>query len=235
MRVTDSRIQGFDRLFCRYLTWLVRRSFGAVWVTKSSSTLPDGGYIAVANHTSWWDGFIPAIVHKMCLPKSNFSIMMSQAELRRFPFFRWGGAFAVDAASARRAKAAIEYAADEAARGSGVWIFPQGQIMNEWSGMRFTSGFAHAARLSSRPIVPVAMRFVMRAGQRPEAFINIGRPQGWHGRQTVWETEDAVRRLLSEIAVSIQENVVSRTHRLLFVPSAGVDDRVSSLFARFKQ
>ncbi len=102
--------------------------------------------------------------------------MMSDAELRRFAFFRWAGAFSVDASSPRAARAAVLYAGEQAQQGAGVWIFPQGVLGRGTAPSAFTSGFVHAARAANAPIVPVAMVFRMLDKQRPEAFVDIGQP-----------------------------------------------------------
>ncbi len=62
------RHPGFERFFFAYLRWLLRRSFAAVWVRCGAAPFPTSGYIAAANHTSWWDGFVPYVLQRLATP-----------------------------------------------------------------------------------------------------------------------------------------------------------------------
>lgn len=216
------RLHGFDACFTWYLRGLVRRNFSRIWCA-GTDLLPHGGYVAAANHHSWWDGLIPYYLHRMQEPGRPFALMMSDAELRRFPYFRLGGAFSIDASSVRAARDAILYAAAQARAGAAVWIFPDGELRAARSPLRFTSGFVHAARDGGVPIVPVAMRFVMRSRQRPEAFVRFG-PALQPGRAACGRTEDAVAQMLEQIDRSIERGAVQRDFALVTTGRAGVDD-----------
>ena len=220
------RVRGFDDVFERYLRWLVRRSFATVWIHRDAASLPQSGYVAAANHSSWWDGFLPFLLHRHGKPSRPFALMMSEAELRKFPFFRWGGAFSVDASSPRAARDAILYAGDQARSGAAVWIFPQGRFASGAS--NFSSGFVHAARHGGVSIVPIALRFTMLQRQRPEAFIDVAPPLTPDGRNAARACERAVAERLARIdAIAAGGNVAAH-----FVPfvlgSAGVDRGIAS-------
>ena len=220
------RLRGFDSCFTFYLRSLVRSSFARVW-TSGVETLPEhGGYVAAANHHSWWDGLVPYLLHRVQQPQRPFALMMSDAELRRFPYFRFGGAFSVDASSVRAASEAIAYAADEARGGAAVWIYPDGILMPPAAPPRFTGGFVHAARAAGVPIVPVAMRFVMLQRQRPEAFVRFGAPLA-ATRDARELAQDAVEQLLGEIDAAIERGSIQRTFTCALTGKSGVDDRLA--------
>lgn len=216
------RIRGFESCFTFYLHGLIRRNFSRVW-SAGSDALPAGGYVAAANHHSWWDGLIPYYLHRLQQRDRPFAIMMSDRELRRFPYFRFGGAFSVDARSVRAAREAILYAAQEARAGAAVWIFPEGELRAPTAPLSFTSGFAHAAREADVPIVPVAMRFVMRARQRPEAFVRFGAPLP-AGRAAQRGVQDEVAAMLDAIDRAIECDSVEREFSLVTAGRAGADD-----------
>jgi 1-acyl-sn-glycerol-3-phosphate acyltransferase len=219
------RVAGFETCFTWYLRGLVRRSFEGVWVAGEAQ-LPRGGSIVAANHHSWWDGLIPYLVHRLRDPRAPFAIMMSDAELRRFPYFRMGGAFSVDARSVRAAREAVLYAADEARAGAAVWIFPDGVLRPQHAPQHFTAGFAHAARAAGVPAVPAAMRFVMRTAQRPEAFIRFGTPFA-AGRDAAARAQHEVELLLAEIDDAIATDTVRERFRCAIEGRPGVDDRLA--------
>lgn len=228
-----TRVPGFERVFDFYLHHLLRKSFAAISIRNDAHVFPSGGYVGIGNHTSWWDGFIPFALHRSANRRRPFAIMMQDEQLRRFPFFRFGGAFSVDATSIRRAKPAIDYAAQLAASGCGVWIFPQGDIRPAFEPLRFSSGFAHAAARAGVPVVPCAMRFVQRNFQRPEVFVDIGEPFTVNARGAVREGESRVYELLARIDADLLADDVSSRYRPLVSGGRGVDDRAAALLRPF--
>ncbi|MDQ6933295.1 MAG: lysophospholipid acyltransferase family protein [Candidatus Eremiobacteraeota bacterium] len=221
-------MRGFERFFGVYITWFLRSSFAGVWIRSDAASLPDSGYIAVGNHSSWWDGFVPFALHRAAQPQRPFAIMMHHEQLVRFPIFRWGGAFSVDARSPRSAKPAVDHAAGLAAAGCGVCIFPQGALCPPNVPLVFTSAFAHAASAANAPVVPVAMRFVFRRKQRPEILVDIGGPFAHAVRGLPKLAEVRVSQSLAQIDRDIAEDAVEERYRLVFAGSKGIDDRVAS-------
>ena len=226
---TARRVRGFEAVFSRYLRWLVRRSFSTVWVHRDATPLPPSGYVAAANHSSWWDGFIPYLLHRNTLPLAPFALMMSDEELRRFPFFRWGGAFSVDATSVRASLPAIRYAASEARNGAGVWIFPRGHFERSVDPAGWTSGFVHAARAGGVAIVPIAMRFIMMERQRPEVFVDMAPPIDPRSRDARVDTAHIVAERLQHIDEIVARDDVREHFRPFIGGARGVDGHVASL------
>jgi 1-acyl-sn-glycerol-3-phosphate acyltransferase len=223
------RLDGFTWCFERYLHWLVRRSFASIRV-RDDATLPsDGGYIAASSHQSWWDGFIPFLVHRDAGASRPYALLMSDTELRRFPFFRWGGAFSIDASSVRAAREAILYAGELARDGAGVWIFPDGVLRLPGRAPEFSSGFVHAARAGGVPIVPVAQRYMMLERQRPEAFVAIGAPIDAGRRDAREQTQASVAALLEQIENDVRDERHLARYRRLLAGAAGVDDRIGAV------
>ena len=84
----------FDALF-----WPWRRMhLRAVHIGGATAAdMPDRTpLLFVANHVSWWDGFLLRAVQRRLRPDAAFVTVMSAAQLDRFPFFRWLGAIGVD-------------------------------------------------------------------------------------------------------------------------------------------
>ncbi len=225
------RVAGFERVFLVYLRWLLRRSFATVWLRNGATPLPPGGFVAVANHVSWWDGFVPYVLQRCLEPRRPFNVLMSDAELRRFPFFRWAGAFSVDASSPRAALAAILYAGAQARAGAGVWIFPQGVLGRGTTPGTFTSGFVHAARAGGAPIVPVALYFTMLDKQRPEAFVDVAPALDAQRRDARLLTQAIVEERVARIAHDIAAGSIEARYYPLVRAAAGVDQRIAALTA----
>lgn len=229
----ERRIPGFERCFGWYVNRLLRSSFSRVWIREDSAALPAGGYIGVGNHSTWWDGFVPFALHRAANPQRPFAIMMADDQLRRFPFFRFGGAFSVDASGARRAKPSFDRAALLASGGCGVWIFPQGALIPPTAPLRFTSGFAHAARVAGVPIVPVAMRFVFRSAQRPEIVVQIGAPASPKLRHCSLVIRDTVAGMLEQLDADVAAARIESRYRPALAGRPGIDDRIGAFIGRF--
>ncbi|HZU02608.1 MAG TPA: hypothetical protein VFA10_23270, partial [Ktedonobacteraceae bacterium] len=57
--------------------------------------------IICANHSSWWDGYVAAVVER-ALSVDTY-LMMEEAQLSRYFFFRWAGCFSVNRHNPRSA------------------------------------------------------------------------------------------------------------------------------------
>jgi 1-acyl-sn-glycerol-3-phosphate acyltransferase len=220
-----ARAAGFDTFFSWYVRRLIAGEFAAVWLREGNAFPERGGYVAVANHHSWWDGFIPYALHHARRARQPFALMMSDAELRRFPYFRACGVFSIDASSVRAARESVLYASELARAGAAVWIFPDGVLRGPSAPLAFTSGFEHAAIGASVPVVPVAMRFVMLDKQRPEVFVAIGEPlapaRGL--RESARRAVEALLRAIDEDLSSLQRS----RYRAVLTGRKGVDERVA--------
>lgn len=148
----------------------LRSGLGGVWVRGS---LPSGGAVSrgtvstgavlACNHHSWWDGYVLREVAWWA--GADFRILMSGRQLGRFPFLRRMGA--LEAGRVR-----------EAARGArdGAWVvvFPEGAVQSAGTLAGLRPGAEWIARTAGVPLIPVALRVVMRGGQWPEAYVRVG-------------------------------------------------------------
>lgn len=143
--------------------------------TEAQKKLP---MIVCANHSSWWDGYIAAIIERQI--GVDTYLMMEESQLRRYFFFRWVGCFSVDRHNTRSALKSLHYAARmlKTQAGRMVWLFPQGEISpNDRRPLIFYNGAAYLARLSAPAyLYPVATRIEYLGEQRPALFISMGEP-----------------------------------------------------------
>lgn len=134
--------------------------------------------IICANHSSWWDGYIAALIERHV--QIDTYLMMEEAQLRRYFFFSWVGCFSVDRADGRSAMQSLKYATRllKERPGRMVWLFPQGEIApNDHRPLVFYSGAAHLARMAAPVLLyPLASRIEYLAEQRPDLFISLGEP-----------------------------------------------------------
>ncbi|HTI14423.1 MAG TPA: lysophospholipid acyltransferase family protein [Dictyobacter sp.] len=154
----------FDRIFLR------------MPATLQEKTACGQPMIVCANHASWWDGYIAALIEHY-LDVDGY-LMMEEAQLRRYRFFTWSGCFSVDRHDTRSALQSLHYAAHllKERPGRMVWLFPQGVIKpNDHRPLHFYNGAAHLARLSAPSLLyPLATRIEYQAEQHPDLFISMG-------------------------------------------------------------
>lgn len=168
-----------------YLRWAFRRYFQSVRVDgvhgfagllASSVERP---LVLFGNHFSWWDGFFVFMLgRRMGL---NMRIIMEEENLRRYPFFRYTGAFGVNLADERsRAQSllhAVRFLRDEAQGPRALIIYPHGRLVSplESSWPPFRPGLESLLRLCPQAVaVPVAHEIVPGQHPRTDVFIEVG-------------------------------------------------------------
>lgn len=140
----------------------------------------DRPLVIVANHTSWWDGFLLRDIHRALRPDAPFHVVMTAHELARFPFFRRIGAVGIERDSAGSILRAFRQLARkaEAAPRSVILYFPQGQI---WPAWRRPLGFQRGVELLLRTMppataLPIGIHIEALNRSAPAAFISVGSP-----------------------------------------------------------
>ncbi|TVP43126.1 MAG: hypothetical protein EA350_14185 [Gemmatimonadales bacterium] len=135
--------------------------------------------VFVANHTSWYDGFLLREVHRRLRPASPLRSIMLHAELSRSRTLRWIGGTSLDPDRPATLRGALREL--DALRDQGVVIsfFPQGRI---FPATRRPLGFRPGVRLVLRrlapvTVLPVAIHLEMGNLPRPTAWILAGTPE----------------------------------------------------------
>ncbi len=112
----------FDILFM----FLIRKNFRKMQIIHDLG--PDKGpVLLIANHFSWWDGFIAQRVNNLVF-KRKMHVMMLEEELQERPFLRKLGAFSIRKGS-RGALDSLHYASEILTRPQNLLLlFPQGRF-----------------------------------------------------------------------------------------------------------
>lgn len=101
--------------------------FNAVAVDKDRSVL------LLANHFSWWDGFLIYYLNQKVF-KKRFHVMVIEETVQKVSFFKYMGAFSVSKNS-RQMLTSLDYAADLLCDPQNlVLIFPQGKLYSNFTG-----------------------------------------------------------------------------------------------------
>lgn len=192
-----------------YARRLLRRAFARVWI--GGAPWPDGAGPAIGylNHSAWWDPIVLLFLSHDVFRCDAYGLMQG-AQLLRYPFFRQIGCFGATGEGIDDARAVAAHASMllRAAPGRTLWIFPQGELLPARTPLAFRSGLARLGRaVPGATAVPVALRYELRAEQRPELFVRVGRalppdpmPDDVTGRTAAHRTRRLERTLRDELA-----------------------------------
>lgn len=167
---------GFSTVF---RPWMNQR-FSRVHVTAPRAQIHrDIPLMLVANHVSWWDGFLLIELQRVLRPGAPFFTIMLESELRQHPFLRRIGAIGIDPQSPATVLAAIRELSRrvEERPDSAIFFFPQGRI---WPSYRRPLGFRRGIEVFCEAIdsvvLPVAIHVEPLNRIAPHAFVTAGEP-----------------------------------------------------------
>ncbi len=169
----------------------------------------EGPLLLVANHSSWWDGFILRDVQRRLRPRSPLYTLMTTRELRRHPYLRWMGCVGLEPGNASSVLGAFRRLRDVARndRSAVFAVFPQGSI---WPPTRRPLGFERGVSvltslLAPLTVLPVAIHVEPLNRAAPTAFVSIGpalpaehRPEPATFERAVETELDAIRDFLDD-------------------------------------
>lgn len=190
----DLLTRELDAAIAWALPWLVRRSLArklhAVYVALPTPTLPEGGVVLAANHHSWWDGYLAWLW--LSRLGRRLTVMMHRTQLARFPFFRHHGVIGHDE---------LRTAVRRLRGGTALVIFPEGALRPPGPVARLHGGAAFLAAAAQVPLMPLAIRVLMRGAEHPEALLRLGEPLSHDGgrQEVTLRLEAALNALLADL------------------------------------
>jgi 1-acyl-sn-glycerol-3-phosphate acyltransferase len=138
---------------------MVRRGLRGVWLR---GTLPAGPFVWAANHHTWWDPFLAAVV--LDAADRTPGLVMLQANLERYRFARRLGVFGTG--EPRRGL-------DLLAEGRVLVVYPEGELRPPGRVGDLSRGAAWYARRAGVPLCAVATRVALRGHEAPEAYLSL--------------------------------------------------------------
>lgn len=231
------RWRPFWRWFARHATGRLRSTFAAVHVhglEALEAEVAQAPVLLIANHTAWWDPLVALWLTLGKLEDVRSYGMMDAANLRRFRFFRWVGAFGVDRTSRRDGARASRYAIELLQRPrTAVWLFPQGAEQPPHVPLRFEPGAAGIARRTPGVrVIPVAFAYVFEGDERPHAYVSIGAAMSTSAAADPRAQEAAVDAERARVARHLETRDEAFS-ALLTQPAARGGDWATRLLDRF--
>jgi 1-acyl-sn-glycerol-3-phosphate acyltransferase len=116
--------------FHHYILWITGRNFHEVKFDEIA-VADDKAVLLLANHFSWWDGFLMYYLNHKLFGK-RFHVMIIEDTIRQVSFFKYLGAFSVNKNS-RDVLQSLDYAAKLLEDPQNlVLIFPQGKLYSNF-------------------------------------------------------------------------------------------------------
>lgn len=124
--IKEKHNQAYIRFFDLYSTLMLKRHFRRI---RLIGKVPERNVpiLMIANHFSWWDGFLQYQINKNNLHR-RFHVMMLEEQLQKYRFLRRVGAFSIKKNSrgiVESLKHCVDILQDPA---NILLLFPQGQI-----------------------------------------------------------------------------------------------------------
>ncbi|KHJ37557.1 2-acyl-glycerophospho-ethanolamine acyltransferase [Pedobacter glucosidilyticus] len=147
--VTPKENRLIYRFFSWYIQYIIKKDFSSFSFNKIEVD-KDKAILLLANHCSWWDGFLLFYLNKIYL-KKKFHVMIVEDTAKKVWFMKYLGAFSVQKQS-RSVVNSLQYAAQLLENPNNlVLIFPQGQLFsNHVSSIGFEKGLLHIVQNTSK-------------------------------------------------------------------------------------
>jgi hypothetical protein len=165
-------------LFAKVIDWYVGRkvrgAFRGVWVR---GTLPsaEGGLLAYANHSSFWDGFI---IQQLARTVGwDGYALMEEANLRKYPFHTRIGGISI---SREHPLESMRYTKQVLSRpNAALFIFPEGELRGGQGPLGpLRRGIELIAKTSKARCLPVGIRYAFLEHEHPDVLIEVGAAHG---------------------------------------------------------
>ncbi|QHT67731.1 glycerol acyltransferase [Rhodocytophaga rosea] len=160
-----------DWFWRQYYKFIIQADFSQFSFNQDIDISREKALLVLANHFSWWDGFLLYHLNELFFHK-RFHVMMLQEQLKQYSFLRYSGAYSVQ----RKGKSLLE-SLQYTSRllenpGNIVLIFPQGKIESMHTPyIHFEKGIKHIADHCEKDIqILFSVALVDYASQRKPAL-----------------------------------------------------------------
>lgn len=181
--------------------WMSRRLNTCV-VGNAGHISDDLPLLLVANHVSWWDGFLLREVQRELRPQSVLYTLALERELRQHPVLRFTGGIGVDPTSPSSILGAVRrFERKRREFPHAVFAyFPQGCIAPSYKRpLVFHRGVELFARaIAPLTVLPVAIHIEPVTSLAPTAFVTVGEAVRSDGNVDHRELEHRIHELLDE-------------------------------------
>ena len=196
-----------------YLRWYFRRNFHAVRIARDGLPEAPPGHplIVCANHPSWWDPALFALLTRLLFPGRAGFGPMDAAALGKYGVLRRIGVFGIEPGrrgAARFLRTGLDLLADPATL---LWITAEGAFTDpRIRPVRLRPGIAHLAHRARAVVLPLAMEFPFWNERKPEALARFGPKLDGTGYESVAAWTAALEQALMASMDALAAGAMSR-------------------------
>ena len=195
--------------FHNYILYIVKRNFKRINYNTPGLD-KDRSVLLLANHYSWWDGFLMYYLnHKLF--KKRFYIMVMEETMQQVSFFKYMGAFSVNKKS-REMLHSLNYAAELLNDPENlVLIFPQGKLYSNFTdSVKFEQGLARIIKGATGKFQMVFAASFIESFQykKPTVTIYVKPEVGLHPDEKVDEIQKAYQQYYNSAKLLQTEIVI---------------------------
>lgn len=150
------------RLLLTAFDLMTRVSLRGIWVRGD---VPTGPVVWATNHHHWWDAFVAGSVLRTTGQRPT--VLIAPQSLGSFSFLHW-----IDAVPADDTPRAVE----SLRAGRTLVIMPEGRMTGPGPLGPIRGGAGRIAQAAGVPLLPIALRVVVRGHQHADVFVDIGAP-----------------------------------------------------------
>lgn len=158
--------------FAWYIKFIINKDFKAFFYNQIE-TDHNKAMLLIANHCSWWDGFLLFHLNKLYF-KKNFHVMILEETAREVWFMKYLGAFSINK-QAKNIVDSLKFAGDLLENADNlVLIFPQGKLYSSHvKDVLFERGLMHILRQSNQKIQCVFASILFDYFESRKPSVNI--------------------------------------------------------------
>ncbi|UOY92101.1 lysophospholipid acyltransferase family protein [Ectobacillus sp. JY-23] len=205
----------FQSIFQSITRRLLEKHFHSIFISKHSLKSPPSHALFILNHSSWWDGLVSFYLDRLLFGKSGY-FMMHESGMKRYPYFRYLGAFSINRDNPKDILRSLQYGASCLSKAENVWMFPQGDERHlEIRPLGFMPGFLYIAEKQPHaPIVPICYYYSFGHHQKPELYISLGEPLNYSNIMGITRAEKAaeIEKICTKQLDELKKLVVSEAY-----------------------
>ncbi len=158
--------------FSWYIKFIIKKDFRALSHNKIE-TDSNKAILLIANHCSWWDGFLLFYLNKIYI-KKNFHVMILEETASEVWFMKYLGAFSINK-QAKTIVDSLKFAGELLEDANNlVLIFPQGKLYSAHvKDVIFERGLMHIIRQSNQKIQCVFASILFDYFENRKPSVNI--------------------------------------------------------------
>jgi len=158
--------------FAWYIKFILNKDF-KTFLYNQIETDPNKSILLIANHCSWWDGFLLFYLNKKYFRK-HFHVMILEETARKVWFMKYLGAFSINK-QAKTIVDSLKFAGDLLENADNlVLIFPQGKLYSSHvKDVLFERGLMHIIRQSNLKVQCVFASILFDYFENRKPSVNI--------------------------------------------------------------